>query len=118
VEALAQRNFWIGRTGYLSDGADRLIEADGTKNYVPVAPFHYGDDGRLHVVFMGSGYYAAQVCAPLNTCFGVAPPIVPPPQEMMHGACVLCRQAFGEGTHRAALLLFFSECSLPRYAST
>ena len=31
------------------------------KNFVPVSPFHYGEDGRLHVVFMGSGYYAAQV---------------------------------------------------------
>ena len=31
------------------------------KNFVPVSPFHYGADGRLHVVFMGSGYYAAQV---------------------------------------------------------
>lgn len=36
VEALAQQNFWIGRTGYLSDQGERLVEADGTKNYVTV----------------------------------------------------------------------------------
>ena len=35
------------------------------KNFVQVSPFHYGADGRLHVVFMGSGYYAAQV----HDCF-------------------------------------------------
>ena len=94
MEALTQKNFWIGATGYLSDTADRLVEPDGRcgiavyvnssrcsnlrcasyflevltsgwracrKNFVPVSPFHYGKDGRLHVVFMGSGYYAAQV---------------------------------------------------------
>lgn len=60
VEALTQQNFWIGATGYLSDTADRLVEPDGRKNYVPVSPFCYGKDGRLHVVHMGSGYYAAQ----------------------------------------------------------
>lgn len=61
LEALTQQNFWIGATGYLSDTADQLVEPDGRKNFVPVSPFHYGENGRLHVVFMGSGYYAAQV---------------------------------------------------------
>lgn len=98
MEALTQKDFWIGASGYLSDTPDRLVEPDGRcviaahespsaakssatccscvlackaqymmalfrgcrKNFVPVSPFHYGD-GRLHVVFMGSGYYAAQV---------------------------------------------------------
>lgn len=64
LEVLTQRNFWIGATGYLSDTANRLVEPDGKTNFgnfVPVAPFHYGADRRLHVVFMDSGYYAAQV---------------------------------------------------------
>lgn len=30
-------------------------------------PFHYGGDGRLHIVYMGSGYLAAQVTC-LSLC--------------------------------------------------
>ena len=40
---------------------DEYMPRGCRKNFVPVSPFHYGEDGRLHVVFMGSGYYAAQV---------------------------------------------------------
>ena len=29
VEALTQKDFWIGATGYLSDTPDRLVEPDG-----------------------------------------------------------------------------------------
>ena len=31
MEALAQQDWWIGATGYLSDPADRLVEPDGKK---------------------------------------------------------------------------------------